>query len=490
MLLALAVVVFWGATFLNVANRNIGIDKDWLNLYLCGIETVHPALHENQIEMVKDIVSESTSDQAVYRATLRANYCDNYPFTSLSMVAAGEWQKHLGTRPSEDFSTFLSRTLWSGVIISGEVLGIVCLLFVFLTTTGAVRLSLLMAIGLCGWWYLALPSQQVSWMFYQVTPAPPAMIVDWPNIAALGLRSWINPGAAYSLFSAFPRCLCAMLAFTAFAIRWSGRPAAAYWIPLLVSFVHQSSASILLFGLICCDIVIRPWIFKQVSCLVPIAAIALVVLLRERMLAILGFSWWWIAAAALTAVGVAIFILVLRPVRELVRGAWSHIVAWRQQTIEAVPLPFADASILFAVWFVLLLISYIVSRSDVWFRVIYFWSELTPRYVGMFQLVVVAGFMFPLAVVVQSRWPRAVRFGAVCIAVLMLIAGASQLGMKRSGVAAMTMMARAQDAKSLKTDSYAGPARPDTRDETTWYYLLLRSALVGDRSIDAFFGKT
>ena len=81
MLLALAVVVFWGATFLKVANRNIGIDKDWLNLYLCGIETVHPALHENQIEMVKDIVSESTSDQAVYRATLRANYCDNYPFT-------------------------------------------------------------------------------------------------------------------------------------------------------------------------------------------------------------------------------------------------------------------------------------------------------------------------------------------------------------------------------------------------------------------------
>ena len=36
--MALTCVFLWGAMFARLADRHIGIDKDWLFLYLCGIE--------------------------------------------------------------------------------------------------------------------------------------------------------------------------------------------------------------------------------------------------------------------------------------------------------------------------------------------------------------------------------------------------------------------------------------------------------------------
>ena len=96
-IMALTCVFLWGALFARLADRNIGIDKDWLFLYLCGIETVQPQLHEQQVDLVRRIVAASGDDQVVYRATMRANYCNNYPFTSLSMYLAGKWQTWSGT---------------------------------------------------------------------------------------------------------------------------------------------------------------------------------------------------------------------------------------------------------------------------------------------------------------------------------------------------------------------------------------------------------
>jgi hypothetical protein len=488
--MALTCVVLWGTMFARIADRNIGIDKDWLYLYLCGIETIHPELHEQQIELVKNVVSASANDNVVYRATMRANYCNNYPFTSLSMYLAGKWQTYFGVSPAEDFAAFLSRTLWSGIIVSGELLGILSLLVTFAVTKGPLRLTLFLTVGLCALYYLVVPPPSMSWMLYQTTPVPPSRLVSWLNILGVGLLSWFNPGAAYSPFSVFPRCLCAILSFAAFALRWSDRPSRAYWVPLLISIVHQSSSIILLFVLICCDIVIRPRVLSRASYILPIGVNLLVILLRERMLSILGFSSYEAVIVVAIFLGLGLVVAILRPARAAVQAGWTFIVKWRSRTVEAVPLPFADALIIFAVWFVLLFIIYFASRNDAWYRVIYFWSELSPRYVGMFTLSVAAGLLYPLIASMQSARPRTEGFVTVVVAVLMLIGAAGQMAQDRGGLASATKAAQRYEATSLSKDVYVESTRPEMRDETAWYYLLLRSAILGDRSVSSFFGKT
>src|SRR5258708_1406768 len=147
-MMALTCVFLWGAMFARLADRSIGIDKDWMFLYLCGIEAVHPGLHEQQIDLVRKIVAAGGDDQAVYRATTRANYCNNYPFTSLSMYLVGKWQTQFGVSPAEDFPTFLTLTLRYGILGSGELLGILCLLALFILTGGPLRTTIFMTIGM------------------------------------------------------------------------------------------------------------------------------------------------------------------------------------------------------------------------------------------------------------------------------------------------------------------------------------------------------
>jgi hypothetical protein len=493
--LALACVLLWGAMFARIADKTIGIDKDWLYLYLCGIELVHPALHEQQIDLVKRVVAGDADDQVVYRATVRANYCNNYPFTSLSMYLAGKWQTYFGTSPEQDYATFIRHALWSGIIVSGGVLGILCLLVSLAATEGPLRLSICAAIGLAALCYLAIPPPSATWMFYQSTPVPPGRMVNLLNTLGIGLHSWFNPGAPYTPFSTFPRCLCALLTFTAFALRWSGRPSVAYCVPLLVSLVHQSSASILLLVLVCCDIVVRPRLLARRDILFPIALNVLVIAFRERMFAILGFSSSdaaiMLAIVLAIVLGAGLALAMLPPGRAMIRTGWSLLAAWRGRTIAAVPLPFADALVVFAMWFGVITVSYLASRNDVWLRVIYFWSELSPRYVGMFQLSVFAGILYPLIVTLQSARPTLQRAAAVSAAVIMLAMAASQLPQPRTGWAFQKKGGVPYDELTMRTrNAYVGSAVPTMKDETSWYYLLVRNAILGDSSISAFFGKT
>jgi hypothetical protein len=490
-IMALTCVFLWGAMFARIADKNISIDKDWLTLDLCGIEMVHPGLHEQQIDLVKKIVAASGDDQAVYRATLRANYCNNYPFTSLSIYLAGKWQTYFGVGPAEDYPTFLTRTLWYGILGSGELLGIACLLGLFFLTTGALRTTIFVTVGLGALYYLTIPQPVTAWFLYQSTPAPPARVVNWINVLGLGLHSWFHPNIPYSPFSVFPRCLCALLSFAAFAIRWSGRPRAAYWVPLLVGGIHQSTALILLVALVSCDLIIRPREFARIGIALPIGVNLLITLLRDRMFAILGFSPSGGMVTVAILLCLVLVLAMLRPVRAACQAGWSFIAAWRDRTIAAVPLPFADALVLFAAWLGLILISYLASRDDAWYRLIYFWSELSPRYIGMFQLSVIAGILYPLVIWMQSARPVIGNVVTASVAVAMLAIATSQVMPARDGFASQMRAAQAYEkTTSQRRDVYAGTSTPTMRDETSWYYLLVRNAILGDRSLTAFFGKT
>ena len=487
--MALCCVFLWAAMFIRLADRQVGVDKDWLFLYLCGIEVSQPQLHEQQIDLVKQIVAASGDDQAVYRATMRANYCNNYLYTSLSMYMAGKVQNWFGLTAADDFPRFVVRSLWYGIVVSGEVLGILTLLVVFALTTGVLRMSLCVAMALAAFWYLVIPPPVTNWFLYQSTPAPPSMVVNWFNVLKLGLHSWLHPAGPFSAFSTFPRSLCALLSFAAFAIRWSGRPVAAYWMPLLISGIHQSTSLILLVALIGCDIVVRPWVLRRAAILVPIGVNLALVLLRERMFAILGFSSSDVMIVAAILFCLIAALAMLRPVRSVIRAGWEPIAEWRRRTIEAVALPFADALIVFTAWLGLILLSYLASRNDSWYRLVYFWSELSPRYIGMFQLTFWAGILFPLILMLQAARPAADRWLAASAAVVMLTIGVSQVTIERTRLAdGLRVIPDFDRAVSGQRNVYADKA-PTMRDETSWYYLLVRNALLGDRSLAAFFGK-
>lgn len=490
-IMTLTCVFLWASMFARLADRNIGIDKDWLFLYLCGIEAVQPQLHEQQVDLVRRIVAASGDDQVVYRATMRANYCNNYPFTSLSMVLAGKWQNWFGASAADDFPGFLTRSLFYGIIVSGELLGIVTLLTIFALATGALRTALFMAIGLAAVYYIAIPPPVTNWFLYQGTPAPPAMLVNWFNVLKLGAHSWFHPGGPFSAFSTFARCLCALLSFAAFAIRWSGRPVAAYWVPLLVGGIHQSTALILLFALICCDIAIRPWMLARVRILLPIGLSLAIIFLRDRIFDLVGLALLDVVIAVALLFCLIAALAMARPVRAAILRGWGAIEAWRRRTLEAVPLPFADALIIFSIWLVLILISYLASRNDTWFRLIYFWSELSPRYIGMFQLPFIAGILYPLVVMLQTARPQAFKWVTASATVIMLGIAISQAMVERTGFASQMRGAKAYDkVVGERRDVYVGNNVPTMRDETSWYYLLVRNAILGDRSLAAFFGKT
>lgn len=488
--MVLACVFLWGAMFARLADRQIGIDKDWLFLYLCGIEIVQPQLHEQQIDLVRKIVAASGDDQAVYRATMRANYCNNYLYTSFSMYLAGKVQTWFGAGPSEDYPAFVSRSLWYGILVSGEVLGILTLLVVFALTTGALQTSLCLSIGLAALYYLVIPPPITNWFLYQGTPSPPAMLVNWLNVLKLGLHSWFHPAGPFSAFSVFPRSLCAVLSFAAFAIRWSGRPVAAYWIALLIGGVHQSTSLILLFALIGCDIVVRPGALRRPAIILAIVVNLAMIVLRERMFAILGFSSLDVIIAAAVLLCVVVVLAMLRPVRAGVQAAWNSFARWRDRTLAAVPLPFADALTIFAAWLALILISYLASRNDAWFRLVYFWSELSPRYIGMFQLSFIAGILFPLILAMQSTRPVLGTRLTAAAALVMLGLAVGQVTGPWSRLGEQLRQAPNFDkATDEQRNVYVADRVPTMRDETRWYYLMVRNAILGDRSLANFFGK-
>jgi hypothetical protein len=102
----------WCAIYARATDRNGRIDKDIVYLYLCGIEMGNPALHDRQTELAKQLDAVSAPDFFIYRAKMRAAYCNNYPFTSLSMFAAGKIQQKLGlTDPAKDFPVFLLNSI-------------------------------------------------------------------------------------------------------------------------------------------------------------------------------------------------------------------------------------------------------------------------------------------------------------------------------------------------------------------------------------------
>lgn len=477
-------ILAWGAIFARSADHNIQANKDLFYLYLCGVEMSDSAIHDEQVHLEKQLVSVQASDHLIYRAKMREAYCDNYPFTSASMYAAGRLQIYLGiTNPKEDFATFIVSSMRWGMALSGAVLGILCLICVFWAARDALLLATFGAVALAAVLYLTIPPPTLAWMLLK---SPPIRIVNPQNILGLGLYTWLNPTAVFSAFSVFPRCLCAMIAFAAFTLRWSGRNALAYWALLIVCFVHQSEAPILLVVMICCDLAIRPSELAQPRYILPISLTVLVVAFREHMLATLGFSWLVIAIIALTIMGAGLLAFAIPAAKAVAAPKFNAFNRWRANFFGKFSVPLAETIVIFAIWFDVLVVCFLF-HNDTFYRVIYLWSELPSRYVGLFQLTVIAGFTYPAWTALVRTRPRIAGEAIAIMSCLMLFIAVTQL--HGPWLSSSALYNGARQLEPIIAKGYDGEAGSYSRVETPWYYMILRKAYLGSPGIDEYFVK-
>lgn len=479
-------LVVWSAINARMSASNIGVDKDLLYLFLCGVEQAGQASHDQQDKLVEHLTAVSAGDHYIYRAKMRAAYCNNYPYTSLSMYFTGKVQQSLGmTDPGRDFPEFVFLSLWWGMALSGAFVGILCLLIAFWAARGPLLLPLFGAIALAALFYVTIPPPQLSWSLYQLTPTPPAPLVTLHRTFWLSLYAWINPTAAYSPFSVFPRCLCAMIAFAAFALRWSGRGGLAYWTPIAVSFVHQSEAPILLAVMIACDLAARPKELARPACLVPILLTLVVTALRERMLSIMGLSAVQIAIVLAVPVGLSLVVFAVPKLRAASISFGMAMNRFRANCFERLPLPVADAVVILFGSVALVLLCYFVSRKDHVFRVIYLWSELFPRYIGLFQLPVFAGLIYAVWPWVLAKRRTATREALAVVSCVMLIIAVTEW--KRPWSSSAAIVAHARTFENVLGQRYAASEGSFSKTETPWYYLMLRHAYLGGNGLDEYF---
>ncbi|MCA1501837.1 hypothetical protein [Bradyrhizobium sp. NBAIM14] len=478
--------VVWSGINARMAATNIGIDKDLLYLFLCGVEQAGQVSHDQQDKLVEHLTAVRAGEHFIYRAKMRAAYCNNYPFTSLSMYFTGKVQQSLGmTAPERDFPEFLFLAMWWGMALSGAILGILCLLIVFWAARGPLVIPLFGAIALAALFYVTIPPPSLSWSLYQSTPTPPAPLVTLHHTFWLSLHAWLNPTGAYSPFSVFPRCLSAMIAFAAFALRWSGRGGLAYWAPIAVSFVHQSEAPILLAVMIACDLVARPKELLRPACMVPILLTLVLTAMRERMLSIMGLSAVQIVIVLGVPIGLALLIFAVPKLRAASISLGSVVNRFRANCFERVPLPVADAVLILLGSFVLVLLCYVVSRNDHVFRVIYLWSELYPRYIGLFQLPVFAGLIYAAWLWVLAKRKTATREALAVVSCLMLIIAVTEW--KRPWNSTAGFIAHARTLENALGQHYKPIEGSFSKTETPWYYLMLRRAYLGGSGLDEYF---
>jgi hypothetical protein len=483
-LMMLACVALWLVIFLREVGREIGINKDWNYLFVCGQQLVHPKVRVEQISFVKWLTKADEDDPLLYRATMRANYCNNYIYPSISMYLAGHALSFLGViNPRSDFAAYLLYSMVWGIAVSGGLIGVISILVPIANADIVTKFSLASALAICAVLFLYVEPPRLSWILYQSSPAPPAELVTWMNVWTTWVWAWVNPGGAFSAFSAFARCSVAIIAFGAFGLRWSGRRGVAYWAPAVAALIHQSEASLLLGVILCCDLVIRPRSLLCLDCLVPIAVSLAIALSRDQMLSIMGLHEW---ALLVTVLAILLLIVMVSRVPFLRKGcllAWRIVSGLRDRTIGAVAEPFSDAIVLLAIWFCLVPIVYVLSRNDAWYRLLYFWSELPPRYISLFQLPVCAGLVYPIWLIATKRRQTVRKTVAPAILSLVLI-----------GVLTAATAQPWQDIEERvrRGRAYQAALRddwPSTSDhesgfefETAWYFRMAYRAVTGERA--------
>jgi hypothetical protein len=198
-----------------------------------------------------------------------------------------------------------------------------------------------------------------------------------------------NPSGQFSIFGFSPRSILFMLALLVFAWRWCGWWRASYLLTLLLAFIHQSMAALLLTTVLCIDVVIRPRTLVRADVL-PWALLAGGV-----------FAWreslWryilpgeearslWLALAGMVVLSVAVAVLFLTR---------SRLRTWRRGLslrLSVLPTCVSDSVLLFVGWLITLPIGYLLARHVGLLEGTYFWYQIHARLLALYQPVIMFG---------------------------------------------------------------------------------------------------
>jgi len=139
-------------------------------------------------------------------------------------------------------------------------------------------------------------------------------------------------------------------------------------------------------------------------------------------------------------------------------------------------------------WVAVVILCYVLSRHDQVYRVGYLWSELYPRYIGLFQLPVFTGLIYAAWPWVLKRRATATREGMAVVSCVMLVFAIVLWARPWIPEAALVAESRAFD-QQVRQQHYVSSEASFSITETPWYYLMLRDAYLGGKGFDTYFSK-
>jgi hypothetical protein len=239
--------------------------------------------------------------------------------------------------------------------------------------------------------------------------------------------------------------------------------------------------------MICCDLVLRPQVLASRPYILPIAIGVIIIVLRERMLSVLGLPWLALGLALGIVIALVATVVLTPRLRFSVQSLWARVNNWRLE-LSRWSAPPVEALIILAMWLAIALVCF-AFRHDQVYRVIYLWSELPSRFVGLFQLPVFAGLMYPLWVALFAKYPPNVtRLAFAVISCLALILAVNQW--KGPWISTETLVSNSHQFDEPVSQGSSGVKGGSfSKIETPWYYIMVRKAFLGGDGIAEYFAK-
>ena len=447
-------------------HTNVSDDSLWY--YYIGSGITKPSSFDrerNFLPVAKEIAEDEITWRRLY---LRAGYTGNYLIPTLACFHVGNSMAE-AMAPDAPLTERLSLALNWGYI-AALIVGAAFAVFGFLRSSRELQLALVTALGMIAGLDLLSVDGGIG-----VLASSSASLNELKAIAYRLTLILIDPHYAIAPFGAMARNQIIFLALGVYALRWSGKPAAAYAFMIVLLLFHQSMAFLLLASLLTVDAVTRPRIFRDLGCAAAAGAALAIALLREAHWAGIGSTGWIVLAisalVAFAAIGLLIFALRgggASPSR--VRDAYGRwLELWRMKSEVA-----TDVLGLSTVFLVALVVAAVANELAQPFSQQYFWSILPGRLFALLRpLYFLALALWVIGWLARSAGP----VSRTAISIAALAAFAALMAVEVRLTPSINMVRERMAGDLAKLDASLG--RPSSvfriEDEPLFYYALVKS---------------
>jgi hypothetical protein len=193
----------------------------------------------------------------------------------------------------------------------------------------------------------------------------------------------VNPDTAYSPFGDTPRNHFLLLSLGVFALRWSGKRAAAYAMLLALSALHQSQTGLLAAALITTDVILYPESLRSWPVVMLMLSLMGVFLARESLDTILGFQPFLIVSVLLIA---GLVLLTARKPFRAVRahGIWRRASVLRERVRSWSPIG-AELATIGVLWLGIHFLTLVGNQYSTPYQSNLFWAQVTGRLLAILR---------------------------------------------------------------------------------------------------------